>query len=208
MRRKKPIIISILAALICILSVLAGCAPSVPPEDGETAYAKFRTRYSYTCALIEFDYTVTTEEKSGKTVKNVKLKKDGDGYIAQKTVNGNTEYFVDGVRYYVSGGVNRKAATTVDGFIEPETGYLLNDENVRNKTGISGGVKFELLTAYFDKCIIECLYGEYFITEIKAVAEVKDGGTVKSKTVTIVFNNAGQSPEITLPADLQEYSWI
>lgn len=212
MTRKTPIIIAICVAFICALTALAGCVtkPVTPPptEDGETAYTKFKACYSYTCALAEFDYTLTTEDADGTTVKNVRLKKDGDGFIAQKTVDGNAEYFVSGIRYYVLNGVKKKEAATVNSFISPETGYTLNDENVKDKTDISGGVKFELLTAYFDKCIIESAYGDYFINRIKAVAEVKDGGAVKSKTVTLVFNNAGASPQITLPDNLQDYGWI
>lgn len=205
-------VIAILSVLLTVFGLTA-CKDKLPPADTEeafAAYAEFEEKLGFTASLEEYSLIKRTTADGATAETTLTLAKTAAGeYAAVRTADGGEEYYHRGVRYFTENGVKKKRAVTLAQFLEiGEYSSLPDGENVRLRRALDGGVSFELVTADFDFCLVTAYFSDIFIESISVtVSYILDGETV-NKTIEYVYVNPGEKPEITLPEDPENYSWL
>lgn len=206
---KNKNILSVLICAICIF-LLAACNSQDNLLPAKDAYAAFGEKIANTSALSSYDVTMTRIVGQEQQVVRYVLATNALGEpVALKETQGQSEYYLRGVRYFSDDGSLRKEAISLDSFLDitekifvPDSGRIGNIESLKN------GVAFDYASAEFDHLRITAYYEGAFIKSIGADATYTDNEESFSVSVRYEYANPGRQPEIILPDNLDEYGWL
>ncbi len=206
---KNKVILIILFCVIC-LSILAGCDSADELLPASEAYDAFEVRLANTSALSAYDLTVTsTLGNDRQTIRYVLTTNALGEPVAMKGTNGETEYYVRGVRYFSEGGRLMKAAISLDDFLSvSRSDFVPEADRVSSVESLKDGVAFDYASADFDALRITAYFDGVFLKTISAEASYSDNGQEIVRSVSYEYKNPGQLPEINLPENLDEYGWL
>lgn len=206
---KNKIILTVLLCAICVF-VLAACDSQDELLPAEEAYAAFGEKIANTAALSAYDVTMTRTVGQEQQVIRYVLSTNALGEpVALKETQGQTEYYLRGVRYFSDNGSLRKEAVSLDGFMDvTEKDFVPDDGRIGNIESLKNGVAFDYASADFDRLRITAYFEGAFIKSIGADATYTDNGEIFSLSVRYEYANPGRQPEINLPDNLDEYGWL
>lgn len=175
---------------------------------GEEAWEEFNKALEFTSALQYYSInTVKVSKNVRQEGKLVYTMDDLVGPVAYKKTDQEEAWWVAGLVYWQNQGEKLKRAVSINKFLEISESYIeITYEKVENCLLKNNMVTFEWVLNDSNCYSVKAKLGKIFIEEI--VVEVKKTEEKVSFTsITYTYENPGKKPEISLPADLQEYHY-